>query len=285
MSTLRFAALGDSITVGFGDPMPDGGWRGWAALLAASLAPAGQVDFHNLANCGALTHDVLERQLPRALQLRPHVAAVVAGVNDTLRATFDVPRIAGALDETVGALRSVGAVVLTIRLPDPGRMFGLPGALARPLARRIHAVNAVADAVAARHGTLHFDAAGHPLTYDPRMWSVDRLHPSERGHRLLAVNFADLLAAAGVPVHHRPDSEPTNPEPKRREEIWWMATQGTCWLLKRSTDLVPYLTKMAVLEWWDGLRGRQPAPDLSRIGWAVWPDPMDAHPSSCARSP
>ncbi|MYU18663.1 SGNH/GDSL hydrolase family protein, partial [Streptomyces sp. SID8361] len=30
---LRFAALGDSLTEGLGDPVP-GGWRGWAALLA-----------------------------------------------------------------------------------------------------------------------------------------------------------------------------------------------------------------------------------------------------------
>ena len=32
-----FVALGDSITVGMGDPAPEGGWRGWAALLAATL--------------------------------------------------------------------------------------------------------------------------------------------------------------------------------------------------------------------------------------------------------
>ncbi len=37
-----FVALGDSITVGMGDPAPEGGgWRGWAALLAASLHAAG----------------------------------------------------------------------------------------------------------------------------------------------------------------------------------------------------------------------------------------------------
>ena len=30
----RFAALGDSITVGMGDPVPG---RGWAALLAGTL--------------------------------------------------------------------------------------------------------------------------------------------------------------------------------------------------------------------------------------------------------
>ncbi len=32
-----FVALGDSITVGIGDPAPGGGWRGWAALLAGTV--------------------------------------------------------------------------------------------------------------------------------------------------------------------------------------------------------------------------------------------------------
>ena len=86
----------------------------------------------------------------------------------------------------MGALRSAGAEVLTIRLPDPGLMLGLPDALARPLARRIHAVNAVMDDVAGQFGALVFDAASDPETYDRRMWSVDRMHPSERGHRLIA---------------------------------------------------------------------------------------------------
>ena len=34
MAMIRFAALGDSVTSGYGDPMPGGGWRGWAVLLA-----------------------------------------------------------------------------------------------------------------------------------------------------------------------------------------------------------------------------------------------------------
>lgn len=33
MSTVRFVALGDSITVGLGDPMPDRTWRGLTARL------------------------------------------------------------------------------------------------------------------------------------------------------------------------------------------------------------------------------------------------------------
>jgi hypothetical protein len=65
-------------------------------------------------------------QLPRALQLRPDVASVVAGVNDTLRPNFDPALIANALAHTVGALRAADAVVLTMRLPDPGGCSAYP---------------------------------------------------------------------------------------------------------------------------------------------------------------
>ena len=251
---LRYAALGDSITVGIGDPMPDGTTRGWARLLAASLAPPGRVELCNVAMTGARVRDVATVQLPLALAARPHVASVVVGVNDTLRDTFDPYAIGLALTATVAALRSAGAVVLTARLPDPGRMFGLPRSLARPLARRMWAVNAVVDSIGARYGTIHVDLAADPSTYDRRMWSVDRLHPSERGHRLVAVAFADAMAAAGLAVPHRPGSEPTNPPPTRRAEAHWMATQGVAWLMRRSQDLVPTLAAMVAAEWWHGLR-------------------------------
>ncbi len=34
----RIVTLGDSITLGMGDPAPGGGWRGWAHYLAAGLS-------------------------------------------------------------------------------------------------------------------------------------------------------------------------------------------------------------------------------------------------------
>jgi lysophospholipase L1-like esterase len=80
MTTL--VALGDSVTVGMGDPAADGGWRGWAALLAQTLD---QPEMHNLAVLGALSGDVELRQLPAALGLKPDLATVVVGINDTLR--------------------------------------------------------------------------------------------------------------------------------------------------------------------------------------------------------
>jgi hypothetical protein len=139
-----------------------------------------------------------------------------------------------------------------MRLPDPGQMFGLPGALARPLARRMQAVNAVVDEVARRYGTLHLDVARDPVTYQRCYWSVDRLHPNERGHRLIACRFHSLLAASSFGVGPAPDPEPASPPPTRREEFAWMATKGTKWLLRRSRDLVPALLGLAVREWLGG---------------------------------
>jgi lysophospholipase L1-like esterase len=241
-----FVALGDSITVGMGDPAPDGGWRGWAALLAATLH---QPDMHNLATLGAQARDVERLQLPAAVRLKPDVASVVVGINDTLRGDFDAGLTGAAMDRTIAALRATGAEVLTMRLPDPARMFGLPRAIGRPLARRMRAVNAAMDEAARRHGTVHLDATSDPATYERHNWSVDRLHPNERGHRMIACRFHGLLTAAGYPVGPAPDPEPSSPPPSRLAEFCWMATKGTAWVLRRSTDLVPALLGLAVREW------------------------------------
>jgi lysophospholipase L1-like esterase len=241
----RIVTLGDSITLGLGDPQPEGGWRGWAHLLAEGLP---KPELHNLASNGAQAKHVERDQLPTALLLRPHVASVVVGINDTLRAGFDPVRTGQAAARTVAALTAQGATVITMRLPDPAQMFGLPAGLARPLSRRMRAVNAELDRIAAHYGTVHWDASTDPETYDRQNWSVDRLHPNERGHRMIACRIWDLLAAAGVPVAERPGSEPTGSGPSRRDDMMWMATKGTGWVLRRSVDLIPYMLFMAVRE-------------------------------------
>jgi len=259
---LRMVALGDSLTEGLGDPCPDedpgqdsgqdSDWRGWAALLADGLRPGGRaanaVDLRNLAVSGAQTADVLHRQLPPALAHRPQVAAVVVGGNDTLRAGYDIHAVARNLDATLGSLAGGGALLLTACLPDPGRMLGLPAPLARPLARRMRSVNEVVHVLSARYGAHHVHIAGSDWVHDPRMWSVDRLHPSERGHRVLAREFHALLRADGNALAPPPGAEPLGAPPTRGGQTWWMATRGTRWVLDRCTDLLPDLLRLAVAE-------------------------------------
>ncbi|WP_405935001.1 SGNH/GDSL hydrolase family protein [Streptomyces longwoodensis] len=263
MRPVRFVALGDSLTEGVGDPTGDG-WRGWAALLADGLGagPATPVRFTNLAVSGAQTRDVLERQLPAALGLRPEVAAVVVGVNDTLRCTFDIHAVAARLDRVYGALAGQGAVLLTTCLPDPGGVLGLPGALARPLARRQQAVNAVMHALSERYGAVHLHAAEGAWVTDRALWSADRLHPGERGHRHLALRFHALLAEAGLARGAAPSVEPEFPVPTRAASLRWLATAGTGWVVRRCTDLLPNLLTLAADEVRHRARGTSAHLDL-----------------------
>ena len=270
------AALGDSITLGVGDPAPGGGWRGWAAFLAQSL-PGGQLV--NLAATGARAADVERVQLPRALELRPDVASVIVGTNDILRAGFDAPAIQAAIAHVIGSLSAAGAVVLTMRLPDPGQMLRMPSALARPLVRRLQVINEAMDEAAERFGTLHFDVTAEAVAYDRRMWSADRLHPSERGHRYIAGYFHDRLAAHGQLVGPRPAAEPTSPPPTWYEVAAWMATKGTAWVLRRSTDLLPYLLVMALRECWPGA-GPQAQPPAPRTAEPAATEPAATEPAA-----
>lgn len=268
MRARRFVALGDSLTEGVGDRV-EGGWRGWAALLAEGLGTDGvpgavpDAEFVNLAVSGSQTRDVLERQLPAALDLRPDLASVVVGVNDTLRRTFDIHAVTARLDTVYGALRERGAVLLTACLPDPGTMLGLPGALARPLARRQRAVNTVVHHLSERHGAVHLHASEGAWLTDRAMWSADRLHPGERGHRQFALRFHALLTEAGLATGPAPSAEPESPAPGRGAALRWLATAGTGWVARRCTDLLPQLLALAAAEVHHEARGTSARLDLS----------------------
>ncbi|MEH0651757.1 SGNH/GDSL hydrolase family protein [Streptomyces scabiei] len=260
MTARRFVALGDSLTEGVGDPVA-GGRRGWAALLADGLGPGTR--FTNLAVSGSQTRDVRDRQLAAALALRPDIASVVVGVNDTLRCTFDIHAVAARLDEIYGAFRERETVLLTACLPDPGTMLGLPRALARPLARRQRAVNTVVHALSARHGAVHLHASEGAWLTDRAMWSADRLHPGEREHRQFALRFHALLAEAGIATGPAPAAEPGLPAPTRAAGLRWLATAGTAWVARRCTDLLPQLLALAAAEVRHEARGTSSRLDLS----------------------
>lgn len=252
---IRFAALGDSFTEGIGDPVP-GGRRGWAALLAEGIGDGRRgVEFRNFAVSGSLAGDVRDEQAPAAAAFRPDLASVVVGVNDTLRRSFDIRLLARRLDEACALLTEGGAVLLTACLPDPGAVLGLPAPLGRPLARRQRAVNSVVHALSARYDAVHLHASDGAWIRDRSLWSADRLHPAERGHRTVAAGFHALLAAHGAP----PRREPEQPPPSRADSLLWLATAGTGWLVRRSTDLLPQLLCLAgaeVRHWARGTTGQ-----------------------------
>lgn len=245
MRPVRFVALGDSLTEGVGDPVTDG-WRGWAALLADSLAGTHRVTFSNFATSGATVPVVATEQLPSIGDGPIDLASLIVGVNDTLRSTFDAGRIRHDLYECAEQLTARGALLLTVRFHDHGKVFGLPRWLRRPLWQRIEQVNVAFDDLHARYGGIRLDMADYPEVYRRDFWSIDRLHPGERGHRTLARAFADELAARGVPIDVPPDLDCAYRPPSRWADAVWLAREGVPWVGRRAHDLLPWAARMAI---------------------------------------
>ncbi|MEV7095629.1 SGNH/GDSL hydrolase family protein [Amycolatopsis sp. NPDC051045] len=249
----RLVVLGDSTAVGLGDPLPRrGGWRGVGPLVAAALGvEAG--GYLNPSFTGARMRCVLTGQVPAAVAHRPDVALLVAGMNDTLRPDFDAARVAAELTEVIRRLGETGTTVLPVRFHDHSKVFRLPPALKRALSARVAELNAAVDEVVGREGVPCLDLARLPGAYDLTSWSVDRLHPSERGHRMLARGFTGLLAEAGFDV-----PEPVSltcgggVEPSTSGHVGWLVLKGIPWLWRRGREFLPY----AAVIMWDSFRAR-----------------------------
>ncbi|MGH3780226.1 MAG: SGNH/GDSL hydrolase family protein [Pseudonocardiaceae bacterium] len=245
----RLAVLGDSTAVGIGDPLSTGGWRGFGPMLAAALGGPEEVRYTNLSVIGARMADLRHRQLPEAVARQPDVAVILAGMNDTLRSDFDPVALRDDLDITVTALHAGGAVVLITRFHDHGRVFRLPGPLRRALRHRVEQLNDAIDDVVAQRGALCLDLDQIPGAYDPAAWSVDRLHPSERGHRMLAAGFVALLASASVVVPHPVELTCSGGRQlTTAHHVAWLVCQGVPWLGQRGRDLLPHAAAVVLRE-------------------------------------
>ena len=101
--------------------------------------------------------------------------------------------------------------------------------------------------IADRHGCLVLDYWRMRTLQDWRYWAVDRLHPSERGHRLLADGFAGLLAGAGFAVPHPVDQRcGGGREVTAAHRAAWLVVKGVPWLVRRGRDLGPVILAAAV---------------------------------------
>jgi lysophospholipase L1-like esterase len=232
----RYIALGDSFTEGLNDPDParPGEFRGWADRLAEHLAAAtpDDVEYANLAIRGRLLPEVIEEQVPVALDARPDLVSLIAGGNDLLRPGGDPDAIATVLEEAVVRIRATGADVLLGTGTDPRKT---------PIIRRIRGKVAVFNAdiwsIAARHGAAVLDQWGAAWLQDPRMWDSDRIHLTAEGHRRVALLAADAL---GVTVDDGGDWRiPLPPQPPRplraavSEEAAWVRGFVAPWVGRR----------------------------------------------------
>jgi lysophospholipase L1-like esterase len=262
---LRYAALGDSLTEGMCDPAPAGAqhpWRGWADRVAQALAiraaASGEsFEYANLAIRGRLLRQIVDQQVPAALELRPDLVSIVGGGNDVLRPGVDVDDVTALLEGAVARLRATGATVLMSTSYDPRHA---------PLVRRTRSLAAVFAAnvwsIARRQGALVLDLWGMSVLQDPRMWAQDRIHLTADGHRRVAGQVLEVL---GLPAVGPRWAEPLEPAPPRSRQDAWR--QDAVWVREH---VVPWVgRRLRGRSSGDGLPAKRPVPepvDLSGPG-------------------
>jgi lysophospholipase L1-like esterase len=188
--------LGDSLASGMGAGSPD------AALPRRAVASWNELDGHPiqlrcLARAGSTSADVLAEQVPAALGLLGPgaVAVVTVGSNDvgSLCGPRRFRRRYGAI---VASLRSTGAEVVTVGLPDLGSAVVIP----HPLRFLARGVGRRADRAIRRITTIH---GAHYVGIDNRApWrtepstylAADRYHPNDQTYALWAAAVAERLS-------------------------------------------------------------------------------------------
>ncbi|MEU6339545.1 SGNH/GDSL hydrolase family protein [Streptomyces sp. NPDC046977] len=228
-----YAAVGDSFTEGVGDPGPDGHFIGWADRLAVLLSdrrPEHDFRYANLAVRGRLLDQIVDEQVPRAIELRPDLVTFCAGGNDILRPGSDPDDVAERYEAAVARLTdAVGTVVLCTGFDTRG----VP--VLRHLRGKIATYTAHVRAIADRHDSPVLDLWSLRSVQDRRAWGSDRLHLSAEGHTRVALRAGQVL---GLDVPADPD-QPWPPEPFRapaeirRDNIQWAREYLVPWIGRR----------------------------------------------------
>jgi lysophospholipase L1-like esterase len=228
----RYVALGDSTTEGMDDPRPDGTYRGWADRLAERLAETNpDLLYANLAVRGRRIYQVRDEQLGPALALQPDFATVFAGLNDLLLRRYDPDVTAGHLEAMLTELQAAGATVLTFTLPDLASVVPL----ARILRPRMSAYNEAMREIGRRTGAIVVDIAAEPVSSDPRLWSVDRLHASTLGHERITGALCHALGLDAEPwwAEPLPLAARRPPHALLAAEVVWAQRYFTPWVVRR----------------------------------------------------
>jgi lysophospholipase L1-like esterase len=236
----RYVALGDSITEGLcdpADPMPALGqrepWVGWADRLAgildrnAALSGRG-IEFANLAVRGRRVRDVVDEQIPAAIELGSDLVSILIGGNDLMTPAGDPDRLAAELERGVARLRAARIDVLLATSFDPQFAFFL-----KPLRGKAAVYNANLWSIARRYGTHTLDLWGIREFRDRRMWSEDRVHLTSAGHRVLARHAAHSLGISYWELPEHQSLQAHDPVEPRISTSTWLRRYAVPWLGRR----------------------------------------------------
>jgi lysophospholipase L1-like esterase len=192
----RLVVMGDSVAAGVGDPTPGFPDRSWAEQLAGALErTAGSVSYLNLGVRGLKAAEILDTQLPPALEHRPDLVVVSSGGNDILGRRFDPAQVEDLLDATLSPLASTGALLVTFSLFDLASTPFVPDEMRAGLRHRLEVLAEITERLTSDLGGVHVDYLGDPRSSDPTIYSADQLHANRRGHAFVLDKMVEGLGA------------------------------------------------------------------------------------------
>lgn len=190
---MRIVFLGDSITDCGRDRNDENSLgNGFVKVLADKLRPIYPETVLEIINKGVTGNkvaDLLERVEEDAVKYAPDMFVVMAGVNDTLHhfkngEPFDGEKFENDLTGLLKKLKSTGAVVIFLEpflMPAPDKLR-----MRKVFDKELAIVNKVALALADEYVAYDemFNGVAESIPY--KEYSVDGVHPTHRGSRLIA---------------------------------------------------------------------------------------------------
>ncbi|MBX3233922.1 MAG: SGNH/GDSL hydrolase family protein [Labilithrix sp.] len=180
---IRYLALGDSFTIGTGNPPS----QAFPARLAERWRAAGRtVTLKNLGVNGYTTDDLTARELPEVKPFAPTLVTLAIGANDRVRGTpVDVYR--AHVKSILKAIVDAGVTPKQlVSLPQPdwslspaASSFGEPAAIGADIVKFNGALKEETEAIGARYIDLF------PLMHkqaEAKMLAKDGLHPNAQAH-------------------------------------------------------------------------------------------------------
>ncbi len=179
-----YAALGASDAVGVGADNPS--TDGWVPLIARDLP--GNPQQLNLGISGATVSDVIDEELPVALDAHPSWISIWPGVND-LRHQVGLQAFAKQLNTLLDRInQETQARVILLNVPDLRDVPAFASVDQTTLDQTVRKWNSVIAQAAKAHNAILVDLYGNSeiVTGHPEDISSDGFHPSSAGYKRIA---------------------------------------------------------------------------------------------------
>jgi lysophospholipase L1-like esterase len=193
---LNYAVFGDSTSVGQGGEYD----RGIARSTARHLSKNYAVTFTNYGVSGARANDVIQKQLPQALDTPIDVALVLVTANDVTHLT-KLSDIKQQLTDTITTLRANNPNVKIVLSGSPqmGSVPRFPDPI-KSLARyRVSQVNTMVKQLCVDQNVTFApvaDRTGKIFLDNPQYFAQDKFHPTTEGYDIWTPVIIEALDTA-----------------------------------------------------------------------------------------